>query len=60
MEETKKALLEAAQTIVNDIDKPGKAPARRVRKATLTIAKVGKEYRKVSIEADKKTISKKA
>ena len=53
MEETKKALLEAAQTIVNDIDKPGKAPARRVRKATLTIAKVGKDYRKMSLAAEK-------
>ncbi len=53
MEETKKTLHEAARTIVNDIDKPGKAAARRVRKATLTIAKAGRDYRKMSLAAEK-------
>lgn len=54
MEETKKTLFEAAQTIINDINKPAKAAAARVRKATLTIAKAGKTFRKLSLEAEKK------
>ncbi len=53
MEEMKNTLKAAAQTILNDIDKDSKAAAARVRKATLTIAKTGKAYRKASLEAEK-------
>lgn len=45
-------LKEAAQTILNDIDKDTKASAKRVRKATLQIAKLGKEYRKLTTKAE--------
>ncbi len=40
-------------SILNDIDKPAKAAHARVRKATLELEKVAKEYRKASIAADK-------
>lgn len=33
--------------------KPSKAGHARIRKATLAIAKIGKEYRRLSLEADK-------
>ena len=54
MEEIKNQLKEAAQTILNDIEKDTKAASQRVRKATLTIAKAGKEYRRLSLEANAK------
>ena len=53
MEEIKKTLLDAARTIVDDLGKDSKAAAARVRKATLTIAKAGKAFRKASLEAEK-------
>ena len=54
MEQIKQQLLEAAQVIINDIQKDTKVAAARVRKATLAISKIGKEYRKMSIAAQKK------
>ena len=36
-----------------DIDKPTKASELRVRKATIELEKLGKEYRKASISARK-------
>lgn len=54
MDQLKLQLLEAAQVIVSDIQKDTKAASARVRKATLAVAKLGKEYRKLSIAAEKK------
>lgn len=54
MKEIKEKLIEAANAIMININKDSKAAHARVRKATLAIAKYGKEYRKMSIEADKK------
>lgn len=51
MEEIKIALKEAAQVILNDIDKESKAAQQRVRKATLTVAKYGKDYRRETLKA---------
>lgn len=53
MEQTKNQLKAAAAVILADIDKDSKAAARRVRKATLDIAKAGKTYRKLSLEGEK-------
>jgi len=53
MEELKKGLLEQANIIAQDINKDTKAAQRRVRRATLAIAKLGKEYRKASLAAEK-------
>lgn len=53
MENIKSALAEQAQIILNDINKDNKAAHARVRKATLAIQKLGKEYRRLSIEEDK-------
>lgn len=53
MEELKNALRASAQAILNDIDNDTKAARRRVRKATLQVAKLGKDYRKASLETDK-------
>ncbi len=47
-------LVENANIIIADSQKDTKAAHARIRKATLEIAKIGKEYRKASIEADKK------
>lgn len=49
--ETMKGLMEA---IKDDIDKDTKAARARVRKASLAFVKAAKEYRKLSLEADKK------
>lgn len=49
-------LAELCGAVIADIEKveTNKAAAARVRKATLEIAKVGKEFRKASIAAAKK------
>lgn len=49
MEAIKSQLKEAAQVILNDIDKDSKAAQQRVRKATLVIAKSGKDYRRATL-----------
>ena len=54
MENLINKLVENANIIITDSLKDTKAAHARIRKATLEIAKIGKEYRKVSIEADKK------
>ena len=54
MKELETQLMDAAAVIVNDVFKGTKAAHQRVRKATLEIARIGKEYRKASIAADKK------
>ncbi len=53
MENIIKSLKAQAEIIANDIEKDSKAARKRVRKATLEIAKLGKQYRKLSIELDK-------
>lgn len=53
MENIIKSLKAQAETIVNDIEKDSKAARRRVRKATLEISKLGKQYRKMSVGLDK-------
>lgn len=47
------ALCAAIQADIDKVD-TNKAAAARVRKATLEMAKVGKEFRKVSVAASKK------
>ncbi len=47
------ALCAAIQADIEKVD-TNKAAAARVRKATLELAKVGKEFRKVSVAASKK------
>ena len=39
--------------ILESQKKPSKAGNRRMRKATLEISRLGKEFRKLSVEADK-------
>ena len=58
--EAEQKLADLCKTILGEISKPSKASHARVRKATTELEKVGKEYRKVSIEADKKSVRKKA
>ena len=53
MNEIVKDLKAQAEIIVADIEKDSKASRRRVRKATLAIARLGREYRKKSVEMDK-------
>lgn len=48
------AMTEFAENAEKNIQKGNKAAGARARKASLEIEKLLKEYRKVSIEADKK------
>lgn len=48
------AMTEFAENAKNNIQKGNKAAGARARKASLEIEKLLKEYRKASIEADKK------
>lgn len=51
MQEIIAKIKEQIEAITADIDKVGnKAAQARVRKATLTLEKLGKEYRKVSVK----------
>lgn len=56
MKELIEKINELVDVIKADIDKSesNKAAAARVRKATLELEKVAKEYRKVSVAASKK------
>ena len=54
MKQLIKDIKKQLEIIFNDIEKEGnKAASARVRKATLALEKLGKEYRKKSIEAEK-------
>lgn len=53
MKEIQDKIQQACLAFVNDAAKDSKAAHARMRKATLEIAKLGKEYRRLSIEADK-------
>ncbi len=51
MEKIIAQLKEQIAAVMNDIDKvDNKAARARVRKATLALEKIGKEYRKVSVK----------
>ena len=55
MENVKNQLIEQMQNFLeNAAKKPSKAGHQRMRKATLTIAKLGKEFRRLSLEEDNK------
>ncbi len=56
MEELIEKMSEAIKALTEDLEKSktNKAAAARVRKNTLVLEKLGKEYRKVSIAAAKK------
>ena len=55
MEKIQNQIAEACKAFLADAEaKPSKAAHARMRKATLTIAKLGKEFRRLSIEADRK------
>lgn len=53
MQELKKSLKDIAVAMIADLDKDSKAANARVRKATLQIAKIGKQFRAESIKAEK-------
>lgn len=53
MEKLINDIIAQCDAIKEDINKGTKASAARVRKATLCLEKLGKEYRKASIEAAK-------
>ena len=54
MEKLKNDIKAQVNAILADIDKSTAASAARVRKATLALEKLGKEYRKESVAAFKK------
>lgn len=53
LKELTEQLYAQAQQIIDSAAKDSKAAHQRIRRATLQIAKIGKEYRRVSVEADK-------
>ena len=53
MKELYEKIAEQAKIILAEQGKDTKAGHKRIRSATIVIAKLGKEYRKLSIEADK-------
>lgn len=54
MEQIVVSIHEVINAILADIDKKGnRAAAARVRKATLKLEKLGKDYRKASLAAEK-------
>lgn len=53
MKELTNNLVALCEQILKDSKADTKAAHQRIRKATSQIAKIGKEYRKASIEADK-------
>lgn len=54
MKEIKDKLVEQMSAFLADADKPTKAAHKRMRKATIEIAKLGKEFRRLSLEEDNK------
>lgn len=54
MEEIKKTITEKCTLLIAEMQKPSKAAGRRARKLTLELKELGKEFRKLSIEAEKK------
>lgn len=53
MKEITEKIVALCDGIIKDAGKESKAAHVRIRKATLEIARLGKEYRKLSIEADR-------
>lgn len=54
MQELINKIAEQCQAFLDDSMKDSKVAHKRMRKATQTIAKLGKEFRKLSVEADRK------
>ena len=54
MKEIQDKIQMACEAFIADAQKPSKAARQRMRRATLEIAKLGKEFRRLSIEEDKK------
>lgn len=54
MEKVQNQIIAACQAFIADAAKPSKAAHMRMRKATLEIARLGKEFRRLSLEEDKK------
>lgn len=50
MEELIKQITEKCEYIIAEIQKPTKAAQARVRKATIDLEKLGKQYRKESLK----------
>lgn len=53
MEDIKKAMIEKSNMLIAELQKPSKAAAQRARKLTLELTVLGKEFRRLSIEAEK-------
>lgn len=53
LKELTEQLYAQAQQIIDNAAKDTKAAHQRIRRATLQIAKIGKQYRRESVEADK-------
>lgn len=54
MEQIKNQLVEQMTAFIADAQKNSKSAHARMRKATLNITKLGKEFRRISIEEDRK------
>lgn len=53
MKEIQNQIVEACKAFIADSEKDTKAARQRMRRATLQITKLGKQFRALSIEADK-------
>ena len=54
LEKLQNEIIAHMQNFMADAAKPSKAARQRQRKATLEIAKLGKQYRALSLEEDRK------
>lgn len=54
MKENIEKIVAECQAFIDDSKKDSKAARARMRKNTLAIAKLGKEFRRLSLEADRK------
>lgn len=54
MKDITNQLVELAKKLIEDAAKDNKAAHARVRKDTLQLSKLGKEYRRISLEQDGK------
>lgn len=53
MNEVQKQLVDLMDGFIKDAAKPSKAAHQRMRAATLKIAKLGKDFRRLSLKEDK-------
>lgn len=54
MKDIENKIIEQMNIFIASAQKPSKAAHQRMRKATLQIAKLGKEFRRLSLEEDNK------